>query len=341
MVVDGINQTYNILNSSSTDSSGGGNTYLPLSGGTINGNLTVSAKAAGINYGPTMIIDGSSIRSHGKVSLNGTVVSAMLSEPICDLDLYQSANLNTGTAGKTAGIRLYGLGAGPVAGNSYILGIDTDGGLSIFKTTGTTTNIVVTIDPDAGVYTRVQRTPTSVEGGGQIANKTYVDTRYVVIPSSIIPNITSNSGNKTWAVTATSELSSGWAAFNAFNDAAGEWAVNGATAGSIASITIASSRYFILGGFGIGGRISTNSNSLPTSWTISASISSNGPFTTLYTGTSTIASLFEIIYIDFRSIVNSSGNPASFRYFRYSGLAGGVGDWGMSKLELYAAVPVS
>ena len=55
--------------------------YLPLTGGTINGNLTVSAKATGTNYGPTMIIDGSSIRSLGKVSLNGTVVSAMLSEP--------------------------------------------------------------------------------------------------------------------------------------------------------------------------------------------------------------------------------------------------------------------
>ena len=202
IIVDGINQAYNILDSSNIDSSGGG-PYLPLSGGTINGNLTVSAKATGSNYGPTMIIDGSSIRSHGKVSLNGTVVSDTLSDPITDLDIYQSANLDLSSSTKTAGIRLYALGAGPIGGTSYILGINRAGGLTLFKTTGTTTDIVCTFDTEGIELTT---TPTLIN---HLVNKIYVDTRYVVPLITIVPNLTANSG-KNWGIIASSELNSSW-----------------------------------------------------------------------------------------------------------------------------------
>ena len=338
IIVDGINQAYNILDISSyigIDSSGGG-PYLPLSGGTINGNLTVSAKAAGSNYGPTMIIDGSSIRSHGKISLNGTVVSDTLSDPITDLDIYQSANLDLSSSTKTAGIRIYGFGAGPIGGTSYILGVNRTGGLTLFKTTGTTTDIVCTFDTDGIEFTTQ---PTLYY---RLVNKNYVDTRYIVPLITIVPDLAANS-SKNWTISATSELSNGWLAYNAFSSGASEWAVN-RTVGSVASITVSSSVRFILGAFGIASRSSSpGSNNLPSSWTISGSNSSTGPFTTLYTGTSIITNLFEVLFVNFRSFADDTNSyePASFRYFRYSGLAGGTGDWGMSKFELYAAVPIS
>ena len=339
IIVDGINQAHNILDSSNIDSSGGG-PYLPLSDGTINGNLTVSAKAAGSNYGPTMIIDGSSIRSHGKISINGTVVSAMLSDPVSDLDIYQSENLSLSSSAKTAGIRLYALGAGPIAGTSYFLGINRSGGLTLFKTTGTTVDILATFDTDGGIDTILQKTPTPSGGGGQIANKTYVDTRYVIPLISVVPDLISNS-SKNWTVSATSELSNGWLAYNAFSSGGSEWAVNGTAVGSVASITVGTAIPFVLGGFGIASRSSSpGSNNLPTSWTISGATSSSGPFTTLYTGAATITSTFSYFEVDFRAI-SSGGAPSLFKYFKYSGLAGGVGDWGMAKFELYAATPIS
>ena len=334
IIVDGINQAYNILDSSSIDSSGGG-PYLPLSGGTIDGNLTASAKAAGTNYGPTMIIDGSSIRSHGKVTLNSTFVTETLSPPVCDLDIYQSSNIDLSPNAKTAGIRLYGLGAGPIAGTSFILGVNRVGGLTIFKTTGTTVDIICTFDTE-GIDIR---RPILDDEGVQLANKTYVDTRYIISPISIVSNLVANINNKTWTVSATSELSSGFAAFNAFNGTESEWAVKGATVGSIASITITSSAsQFVLGAFGIASRV-TGTNTFPSSWTISGSNSSSGSFTTIYTGTSTITSTFTYFEVDFRAVM-SGGSPASFKYFKFSGLSGGTGDWGMSKFELYAAVPI-
>ena len=238
---------------------------------------------------------------------------------------------------KTAGIRLFALGAGPVAGTSYILGVNRAGGLSLFKNTNEYVDLICSFDEN-GIDLNI--TPTSNE---HVVNKRYIDTRYVVPLISIVPYLTSNSGNKTWAVSASSELNSNWGAYNAFNGTGSEWAINGSSPfiGSGASITVASTYSFVLGGFGIAGRISTNSNSLPSSWTIGGANNTIGPYTTLYTGTSTITVLFEIIYIDFRSITDSIGNPSSFKYFRYQGISGGTGDWGMAKFELYPAVPIS
>ena len=126
VTIDDICQKYEISDSSgSIDSSG---IYLPLTGGTLTGTL---------NVGSNIIANVDGKLSAGKTYISG-VSGGLPSTAISDLDMAQSAYLDTTTATKTAGITLYGSGSSAGFGTSYVLGIDTTGGLTLFKSNGTT-----------------------------------------------------------------------------------------------------------------------------------------------------------------------------------------------------------
>ena len=326
VTIDDYYQKYEVSDSS-IDSSG---VYLPLTGGTLTGNLNVGSII-------TANINGK--LSAGKTYITG-ISGGLPSTAISDLDIAQSSNLDMTTTTKTAGITLYGAGSSAGFGTIYTLGIDITGGFTLYKANGTVVSRVATFDASSGITSINQTTPTANGGGGQIANKTYVDNRYTISPITIVP-IFSTYINKHWSISATSEYSSSFAVYNILNNGTGEWAVNGASAGSIASFTIYAPSSFYLGGFGISSRASQSSgiNNMPIQWTISATTGS-APFTTLYTGTSRPSPTFTVVNIDFKSFV-VGGNISSFNTFKYSGTAGGGGDWGITKFELYAATPVS
>ena len=208
--IDEVYQLHVVTDSSgSIDSSG---VYLPITGGTLTGSL---------NVGPNIIANVNGTLSVGKTYLSG-VVGGLPSIAVSDLDIAQSSNLDLTTTTKTAGITLYGAGSSAGFGTIYNLGIDITGGLTIFKANGTVVSRVATFDAATGITSINQQTPTLTGGGGQIANKTYVDNRYMVSPITIVP-IFSTYINKHWLISATSEYSSAFAIYNILNNGATEW----------------------------------------------------------------------------------------------------------------------
>ena len=326
VTIDDSYQKYEISDSSGSIDSNG--VYLPLTGGTLTGTL---------NIGSNIIANVNGNLSAGKTYISG-VSGGLPSTAISDLDIAQSANLDTTTATKTAGITLYGYGSSAGFGTSYILGIDTTGGLTLFKSNGTTVSRVATFDASSGITSINQQTPTGTGGGGQIANKTYVDTRYIVPPLYIVPNMQANT-YKQWTISSTSSYNGDHSPYCAFSNATpgsntmGGWATSGTDL--TGSITISAPFRFILGGFSILAR----DTGFPSSWSISASnISATDTFLVLYTGNVKIGvTNYVSVTLDFKNIINGL---VTFKYFRFTAISGATGPWGMKAFELYPATAV-
>ena len=175
MFIDDINQVYNVSDSSnSIDNSA---LYLPLTGGTIAGNLLVTPTGSIKSFG----IDSNGSKFNGKLSLNAPGGAAP--NATSDLDIYQSNNSDMAalTTAKTNGIRLYANGATSSTGIFYQLGVDSNGYLSVFKTDTGVTTLACTFTPN-GIIGINQQLPSTATSGtipsitGQLAGKGYVDT---------------------------------------------------------------------------------------------------------------------------------------------------------------------
>ena len=171
VTIDNINQTYSISDSSNTiDNSA---TYLPLTGGTIVGNLSVNSGTK------SFIIDTNGSKFNGKVGINAPGGAAPYATS--DLDVYQSNNsdMSALTTPKTNGLRLYANGATSSSGIFYQLGVDSNGYLSLFKTDTGVTTLTCTFTPNGITGINQQLPATTVSNGGsvagQLAGKGYVD----------------------------------------------------------------------------------------------------------------------------------------------------------------------
>ena len=191
VTIDDINQVYNVSDSSnSIDNSA---TYLPLTGGTIVGNLTVNSGTKSV------AIDTNGSKFDGKLSLNAPGGAAP--NATSDMDLYQSNNSDMAalTTPKTNGLRLYASGATNASGIFYQLGVDSNGYLSLFKTDTGVTNLVCTFTPN-GITGINQQIPSSIGTAGQLVGKGYVDSRFNTLIGSEINS--SNTGRHTINLTA-------------------------------------------------------------------------------------------------------------------------------------------
>ena len=189
-----------------------------------------------------------------------------------------------------------------------------------------------------GITNVNQQTPTSSGGRGQIANKDYVDTRYIVPPINIVPNMGSNTF-KQWTISSTSSYNGDHAAYCAFSSATpgsnamGGWASSGSDLNG--SITISAPFPFILGGFSILAR----DTGFPSTWIITVSNTTvNDPFILLYQGsTRPSTTAFYTVNLDIKNITNGL---TAFKHFRLTASSGASGPWGIKAFELYPASQV-
>ena len=193
VTIDDVNQVYNVSDSSnSIDNSA---TYLPLTGGTIVGNLTVTP----VGGTKSFAIDTVGSEFNGKLTLNSPGGAAP--NAASDMDIYQSNNsdMTALIVPKTNGIRLYASGASTTSGIFYQLGVDSNGYLSLFKTNTGVTNLVCTFTPN-GITGINQQLPSSIGSAGQLVGKGYVDNRFNTLIGSEINS--TNTGKHTITLTA-------------------------------------------------------------------------------------------------------------------------------------------
>ena len=197
---------------------------------------------------------------------------------------------------------------------------------------------VATFDASSGITSINQQTPTGTGGGGQLANKTYVDTRYIVPPINMVPNMGGNIF-KQWTISSSSIYNADCQPYCAFSNATpgsntlGGWVTSNTDL--TGSITISAPFPFILGGFSILARDA----GFPSSWNISVSnVSATNPFILLYTGNVKVGiTNYHTVTLDFKNITNGL---TAFKYFKFSAVSGASAAWGIKAFESYPATAV-